>query len=337
MKFFKELIGLALTISLASLTFAQKTYTIKMATVAPEGSSWMDEMHRFEKDIAELTDNQISFKVYANAVQGSEKDVLRKMKLGQIDAATFTGVGLGDIGLDVRILDLPFLFRNSREVDYVYGKLLGEFQKMFVDKGFFLVGWAEVGFIYLFTKKPVRTISDFKNVKMWLWKGDPLAKMTFNVMNIPALPLEITDVHTALQTGMLDGVYISPYGVLALQWYVRTNYILDYPLTNSVGAVLMTTRKLNSMPENLKNILIEETQKSMRRIVVSSRKDNLESLKVLQETGLELLPPKNRAAINEFDAAGVEVREKLVDDLYSRELLDKVIQLLEEYREANGS
>jgi len=322
---------------LSVIAFGQKTFTIKMATVAPEGSSWIAELHDFEKQIAELTDGQISFRVYANAVQGSEKDVLRKMKLGQIDAATFTGVGLGDIVPEVRILDLPFLFRTSEEVDYVNSNLFSEFQTKFEEKGFYLVGWAEVGFVYLFTKKPVTTISDFKNIKMWLWKGDPLAKTTFEVMNISAIPLEITDVHTSLQTGMIDGVYISPYGVLALQWYVRTNYILEYPLTNSVGAVLMTTRKLNSMPDDLSQILVDETRKSMRRIVVSSREDNLESLTVLQEAGLELVSPKNQAAIDEFNAAGVEVREKLSGKLYSQELLDKIIRLLTEYRELHGS
>lgn len=322
---------------LTVITFGQKTYTIKMATVAPEGSSWMREMHEFEQQLVEMTDGQISFRIYANAVQGSEKDVLRKMKLGQIDAATFTGVGLGDIVPEVRILDLPFLFRNSEEVDYVYNNLFDEFQQKFEKKGFYLVGWAEVGFVYLFTKKPVACVSDFRNIKMWLWKGDPLAKATFEAMNISAIPLEITDVHTSLQTGLIDGVYISPYGVLALQWYVRTNYILEYPLTNSVGAVLMTTKKLNSMPEDLRQILIDETRKSMRRIVVSSRKDNLESLTVLQEAGLNLIPPKNQAAIDEFNAAGIAVREKLVGKLYSQELLDKVIRLLDEYRASHGS
>ncbi|MGC9364821.1 MAG: TRAP transporter substrate-binding protein DctP [Fidelibacterota bacterium] len=326
-----------LTLLIPIVVLGQKTYTIKMATVAPEGSVWMEEMHAFEKEIARLTDKRIMFKAYANAVQGSEKDVLRKMKLGQLDAGTFTGVGLGDIVPEVRILDLPFLFKNSDEVDYVYSNLLDEFQKKFEEKGFYLVGWAEVGFVYLFTNKPVRSIADLRDIKMWLWKGDPLAKATFDVMKIPSIPLDVTDVHTALQTGMLDGVYISPYGVLALQWYVRTSYILDYPLTNSVGAVLMTTKKLNSLPEDLRRILIDETRKSMRRIVVSSRKDNLESLEVLQEAGLKLVPPENQAAIAEFNTAGVQVREKLVGDLYSRELLDKVIRLLEEYRASHGS
>jgi TRAP-type C4-dicarboxylate transport system substrate-binding protein len=297
----------------------------------------MTEMRNFEKEISRETDGQIAFKIYANAVQGSEKDVLRKMKLGQIDASTFTGVGLGEIVPEVRILDLPFLFRNSGEIDYVYSNLYDDFQEKFQEKGFYLVGWAEVGLVYLFTKKPVTTVADFRDVKMWLWKGDPLAKATFDVMNITSIPLDITDVHTSLQTGLIDGVYISPYGVMALQWFVRTNYILDYPLTNSVGAVLMTTRKLHTLPEDLRDLLIERTKENMRKIVVNSRKDNRESLEVLQEAGLELLPPRDQVAIAEFNHAGKIVREKLVGSLYSQELLDKVLRLLAEYRSSNGS
>jgi len=316
---------------------AQKSYTIKMATVAPDGSNWMKEMRNFESEIKTLTNGQISFKVYANAVQGGEKDVLRKMKLGQLDSGTFTGVGLGEIVPEVRILDLPFLFKNSAEVDYVYANLFNEFQQRFIEKGFFLVGWAEVGFIYLFTNTPVSCIVDFKNVKMWLWKGDPLAKAAFDAMNISSIPLDITDVHTSLQTGLINGVYISPYGVLALQWFTKTRYVLDYPLTNSVGAVLMTTKKLNSLPADLREILIEKTKENMRKIVLESRKENLESLKVLQEAGLELVPVKNQAALNEINNTGKIVREKLVGKLYSQELLDKVLALLEEYRSNHGS
>jgi len=317
--------------------FGQKSYIIKMATVAPEGSSWIKEMRNFQKEINELTNGQISFKVYCNAVQGGEKDVLRKMKLGQLDSGTFTGVGLGNIVPEVRILDLPFLFRNSAEVDYVYTNLFDEFQQRFIEKGFFLVGWAEVGFIYLYTNTPVSCISDLKDVKMWLWKGDPLAKAAFDAMNISSIPLDITDVHTSLQTGLIDGVYISPYGVLALQWFTKTSHIFDYPLTNSVGAILMTTRKLNSIPEDIRRILIEKTKENMRDIVIASRKENLESLKVLQEAGLELVPVKDQAALDEINDTGKIVREKLVGRLYSQELLDKVLALLEEYRSNHGS
>ncbi len=322
---------------MSSMLLAQKTYIIKMATVAPEGSSWMNEMHNFEKEIKELTNGQIKFRVYPNGVQGGEKDVLRKMRLGQIHSGAFTGVGLGEIVPEIRILDLPFLFRNSGEVDYVYNALFDEFQKKFTEKGFFLVGWAEVGFIYLFTKTPVNCLEDFSKVKMWLWKGDPLARTTFKVMNIPSFPLDIIDVHTSLQTGLINGVYISPYGVLALQWFTKTNYMMDYPLTNSVGAVLITTKMLNSMPEDIREIFISKTKENMRQIVLQSRKENDESIKVLQESGITLTPVKDSKAMAEFNEAGRIIQEKLVGKLYSQELLDKVLSLLKEYRSSHGS
>lgn len=316
---------------------AQKTYTIKMATIAPEGSSWMNEMHAFEKEIAELSDGQLKFRIYANAVQGSEKDVLRKMKLGQLDAGTFTGVGLGELVPDVRVFDLPFLFRNHEEVDYVFRALFDDFQDKFIEKGFFLTGWAEVGFIYLYTSKPVRCIDDFDKVKMWLWKDDPLAKATFNAMNIPYIPLDVTDVHTSLQTGLINGVYISPYGLLALQWFTRTDYMLDYPLTHSVGAVLMTKRKLDTLPANLREILITKTKAKMRTIVLASRRENRESIAVLKEAGMKLLKPENQVAIAEFERVSQITRDQLAGKLYSPELLDRVLSLLAEYRVEHGS
>ncbi|RKY54842.1 MAG: ABC transporter substrate-binding protein [Candidatus Neomarinimicrobiota bacterium] len=322
---------------MSSMLLTHKTYIIKMSTVAPEGSSWMNEMHDFEKEIIELTNGQIKFRVYPNGVMGGEKDVLRKMRLGQIHSGAFTGVGLGEVVPEIRILDLPFLFRNSSEVDYVYNALFDEFQKKFTEKGFFLAGWAEVGFIYLFTKTPVSCMKDFSKVKMWLWKGDPLARTTFKVMNIPSIPLDVTDVHTSLQTGLINGVYISPYGVLALQWFTKANYMMDYPLTNSVGAVLITTKKINSIPKDLREILISKTKENMRKIVLQSRKENEESIKVLQESGITLTLVKDSKAMAEFDEAGRIIREKLVGKLYSHELLDKVLSLLKEYRSSHGS
>jgi len=325
------LAGLLLTTNLP----AQKIHTIKVATVAPEGSSWMRQFREFEKNIDILTNHQLKFRIYANGVQGGEKDVLRKMQLGQIDVGTFTGVGLGEIVPEVRIFDLPFLFRNSAEVDYVCNALLDEFQAKFMEKGFYLAGWAEVGFVYLFTNSPVPRLSVFKSVKMWLWKGDPLAKATFDEMHIAAIPLDITDVHTSLQTGLIDGVYISPYAGLALQWHTKTKYMLNYPLTNSIGAILITSRKLNSMPADLQKILIEKTKENTRQIVLAGRRDNLESIQVLQENGM-LLTNLRSDAEQEFIAAGVRTQNKLAGELYSRELLDRVLALLKEYRTKNA-
>jgi len=327
----KKLQIIALLFLLFTSLFAEKTYVVKMATVAPEGSAWMDKMHEFEEEIIKATNGRLKFKIYANGIMGSEVDILRKMRLGQLHSATFTGVGMGEIVPDVRVLDLPFLFKTSEEDDYVYNHVYDYFQEKFIEKGFFLVGWGEVGFIHLFTSKPVASKEDFKNIKMWLWKGDPLAKDIFNELEIPYVPLEVTDVYTSLQTGLIDGVYISSYGSLALQWFTKTEYIMDYPLTHSVGAALMTKKQLDKLPDDLQKILIDKTRETMREIMLQSRKDNIESFDVLRDAGLEMVSVSDEA-IQEYITAGKNTRENLVGKLYSREILDLVIQLLEEYR-----
>ncbi|MCF7886264.1 MAG: TRAP transporter substrate-binding protein DctP [Candidatus Marinimicrobia bacterium] len=314
--------------------FAQE-YTIKMATVAPEGSFWMKEMNRVEKNVADKTDGMIDFKIYTSGVQGDEIEMLRKMKLKQLDAASFTGVGLGKIVPDIRVLEVPFLFRNHAEIDYVKDKLFDYFQEKFEEKGFYMTAWAEVGFVYLFTKDKVRTKKDISKVKMWLWKGDPLAKTVFNILDISAVPLAINDVYTSLQTGLIDGVYISPYGAMALQWFTKTNYIMDYPLTYSIGAVLINKEKLLSIPEKERQILINETQESMQEIVKKSREDNRETLKILQDNCLELVDITPEAE-KLYKDAGIETRQKLAGNLYSKEIMNRVLNLLEEYRSSTS-
>lgn len=323
--------------SFLSLLFAQDVNTIKIATVAPEGSSWMNQMHEFEKEVEELTNGQVKFKIYPNGVQGSEKDMLRKMRLGQLHAGTFTGVGLGEIVPEIRVLEVPFLFKNSGEVDYVYNALFDYFQEKFIEKGFYITGWAEVGFVYLFTNTPVTKLEDFKKVKMWLWKDDPLARKVFEVMQIPSIPLDVTDVHISLQTGLVDGFYAPPYAALAMQWFTKTEYMLDYPLTNSIGAVLITMDKLNSIPEDMREILIEKSKEYMRKIVLQGRKENLESIEVLKESGIKVTKIEDPKTFVEIDEIGKITGEQLVGELYPKELLDKVISLLEEYRSTHGS
>lgn len=308
-----------------------KNYTIKMATIAPEGSSWMKEMHQFEDKITDMTDDQIKFKTYAGGIMGGEIDMLRKMRYGQIDAAAFTGVGLGEILPEIRVLELPFLFHDSDEVDYVFEALLADFQQRFLKKGYYFVSWAETGFVYLYTQTKVSNSDDLKKTKMWLWKDDPLAREVFSIMNIPAVPLDITDVYTSLQTNMINGFYISPYAAIAMQWFTKADYMLNYPITHSLGGVLMTKKKMHSLPQNLQKTLIEETKKGIREIVLKSRQENEESIQIMQDNGIKLVNI-DQSAIDEFKTAGAKTAKSLTGKLYDQELLDNVHKLLEEYR-----
>src|SRR5581483_6167578 len=124
---------------------------IKFATLAPQGSTWMKVMNEFDKELKEKTGGKLRFKFYAGGVSGDEKDVVSKMRIGQLHAAGVTGVGLGVVAPAVRVMDAPFLFRNAGEIDYARGKVDAELEAALEKGGFANLGWAEVGLVYVFT------------------------------------------------------------------------------------------------------------------------------------------------------------------------------------------
>ena len=136
-------------------------------------------MRQLDSDIREKTDGRVKFKIYAGGVQGDEKDVVRKMRINQIHSAGFTGVGLGEIVPELRILELPMMFQSYDEVDFVTSQLYDEFAQRFEEKGMIILGWADVGFAYVYSKNPIQTIADLRQSKIWMWEGDPVAEATF--------------------------------------------------------------------------------------------------------------------------------------------------------------
>ena len=222
--------------------FARPQYLIKFATVAPEGSAWMKHMRTLDKELREKSDGRLGFRFYAGGIAGDEVDVLKKMRIGQIHCAAFSGVGFGQILPMVRVLDLPFLFRNDKEIDLVHEEMRPFFTNEFRRKGFELLAWGEVGNVHLFSKVPIQRVKDLSGLKVWTWSGDPIAKETFSNMGVNPIPLAITDVTTALNTGMIDTIYAPPLGALALQWHRSMKYMTALPLTHSTGALLITSK-----------------------------------------------------------------------------------------------
>ncbi len=334
MTFFKKATAVFCA-SMLSAAFAANSFaatkTIKFATQAPEGTAWMNSMRSFAKDVEEKTEGRVKFKIYAGGTQGDEKDVVRKMRLGQLHGAGMTGVGIGEIAPSVRILDTPFLFKNPAEIDHIYDVMDKDFRKIFEDKGYVLLGWAEVGIVTIFSNEPITKKEDFKKVKMWLWEGDPAAEAAFAALDIKPIPLSITDVMSSLQTGMINAVYNSPLAAMAMQWNTKMKYMLTLPLTTSAGAVVISKKTFDSLEEADRKVLLEEGAKQFRQLTEQSRKDNAESLELLKKN-LTFTNPENAAAVKAFEDAGEKARVSLTGKLYSKELLDKVQAELKAFR-----
>lgn len=330
------LIGASVALLVACLpgTVQAQQYTIKFATLAPEGSTWLKIMREFDQAVREQSNGRLGFKIYAGGVAGDEKDVIRKIRLGQYQAGGFTGVGLGEVTKKVRILDAPFLFNAYDEIDHVRDQFDADFRQAFEDGGFELLGWAEVGFVYVYSDRPVNSPEDLKSVKLWMWEGDPIAQAAFQAIGVSPIQLSVTDVMTALQTGMVNTVYNAPLALIALQWFTRVKYMMGVPLAMSNGAVLVSKRTFDSLPKDLQDILLTNGKKYLRELTLASRKENAEAIQTLKKQGIQVtMPPKNVQA--QFDETGERARQLLVGNLFSQQFLDQVESSLQAYRQAH--
>jgi TRAP-type C4-dicarboxylate transport system substrate-binding protein len=304
---------------------------IKVSLITPEGSAWTNALYKLAKELKQKTNGEVAFKVYAGGISGDELDVLRKMKINRIHAAGFSGVGLGVLVPKVRILEAPLLFKSYQEIDQVREALMDDFAVAFDQKGYVLLGFAEAGFVYFFSKFRMTGSKGFNSVKMWVWKGDPVAKHSLESFGIKAYPLHLTDVNTGLETGMIDAFYAPPLAAIAFQWYSKIRYMLDYPMVNSNGALLMKKEIFNRLSQKNQLILRELAGKLSNELVQLARKENAEALEVLKEAGIIFeTPTKEQIAFLKEKAQ--TVYEKNMARIYSREFFQKVQAILKAHR-----
>jgi len=253
------------------------------------------------------------------------------MRVNRIHAAGFSGVGLGVVLPEIRILEAPLMFQNYAEVDYVKEKLSDRFTAGFEKKGFVLLGFAEAGFVYFFSKFPMDSIDGVRAAKMWAWKGDPVAETFLKSFDIKTYPLHLTDVNTGLETGMIDSFYAPPLAAVAFQWYAKVNTMLDHPMVNSTGALLMKDSIFNKLSPADQNILREAGAKYCRELIRLSRRDNEEARVVLAEEQIGFTRPSADLTVF-FKQRAQEAYQKNIPKLYSRELVDQVQTLIKKHR-----
>jgi TRAP-type C4-dicarboxylate transport system substrate-binding protein len=284
--------------------------------------------------MADRTQNRITVKFFFSGSQGDERDVVRKMKLGQIDGAALTAVGLGLIKSDVRVLELPFLFKSDKELDYVRNKMAPDFEKQFQDAGYELLSWGDVGWVHVFTNAPVSTVADLDKAKMWAWTDDPIVRAFYKHLGVNGVPLGVPDVLPALQTGTIDACAGSPLAMVALQWYTKVKYGSDTAISYSIGALVIRKEafaKLSAEDQKaVREVGIQVGEDLMKRV----RIDNERAKKAMVKSGVQFVatPP---ALVDKFETTAHDVWQELAGGkLYSTELLERVKKYLSEARKS---
>lgn len=306
---------------------------IKIATVVPDSSEWIQVARELLKYVETNSNNEVKFSLYTGGIMGDEPDMLRKIQLGQLHGGGLSGLGLGKVVSAVRVLELPLLFKNYDEVDYVRERMKPILSKMFVEKGFELVFWAEQGFVYIFTDKKISNLNDFKGVKMWVWAPDNLAHAIFKELSdyLSPVPLGLPEVLTSLQTGIINAFYAPPVAAVSLQWYTKVKYMLNVPFDYGTGALLMSKKSYDKLSQNAKKALEEGVKIYEPKIIEVIRKANQKTIDLFPQYGVKILDIPSEV-VKEVRAKVSNVYEKMVGELYSKEILDFVLKTLEEYR-----
>ncbi len=316
---------------IASAMGAEKNLIIKVATLAPEGSSWMRTINLLNSEVTKKTENRVQFRIYPGGVLGDEIDMLRKMKIGQIQGAALTSGGLSALFKEVDVLQIPFLFQKYEEVDAILKRMDPFFRKGFEENGYVLLGWSEAGFIYLMSVLPISSVADLKKARVWTWEESPMSKAIFDEAGVKAIPLSVPDVLVGLQTGLVDVVYAPPTGAISLQWFTRVKYLTDVPLAYLAAAIVVRKDTFKQISPLYQSMIIESSQHHFDQLKMVTRNENREAIKVMMKQGVKIVTP-SKDQIDEFKRLSNRAISHVGGQSFSKKVLDEVTSLLEGYR-----
>lgn len=331
MKYFKYFLFLLISLSITFYIESEPKYLFKIASDAPDGSIWINSIRDINKAIGEKTKGDVGVRVYPSGVMGDQSAVLKKIKIGQLNGSTFSSGGLGLIYKDFGIMGFPMIFKSYEEYDYVKDKMSSFFEKKFEENGFVLMAWSEVGLIYLFSKYRVNSVEALRFSKPLLIEGDSISLALFNEINASPVPLQIPDVITGLQTGLIDTVFSSPYTLIVTQWFTKVNYMADAPITLMIGGILVEKNTFDKMPANYKKDMKELFKTTFDNLNGRVREDNKNALVSLKKNGLMILPVA-KTDYDLFITVCNRLADRLTKEEYSRATLDNIRMYLNEFR-----
>ncbi len=288
----KRILQLACALTVVAgvcLPLAAHATDLKIATIAPEGSSWMKDLRAAGLQIRERTAGRLNLKFYGGGIQGSDRKVLRKIRIGQLQGGVFTSNSLQERYPDIVIYGSPMLFDTIDEVDFVRKRLDKRLTDGLDKAGFVSFGFAGGGFAYLMSNKPVKGIADLRGQKIWVPEGDPSSYAAMESLELSPVALPITDVLTGLQTGLLNIVATPPIGAVVLQWYTKTKYITTQPLSYTIGLLAIDKDALKEVSVADQAVLRDVITKLYEHFDAQNRIDNGKAEEALRANGMQFL------------------------------------------------
>jgi TRAP-type transport system periplasmic protein len=310
----------------SKIVTAAETQYIRIATLAPRDSDLAKGFLKLDKGLRASTSNGWGVRLYPSGVAGDEVDVIRKMKVGQMDASIITSIGLSQIVRDVDVLNAPGVINSYKQLEAVQAALTPEWESNFDKSGFKLLAWGETGQYRWFAKNAISRPSDIKNMRPWVWPASHSQKEIYHTLGASGVPLGVPEVYGALQTAMVDMVISTSVAMVALQWHTALKHMTERTTGVLVGAMLMKNEKWASMPADVQAHVREEITKNTAGDKQDMRSSDERSFQTLIKHGY-VVDKWSPDAEKEYSTMADAVRKHLVGRVYSAELLERAMKI----------
>ena len=325
-------IGFALAVLLTGIATAAD---LKIATVAPDGSHWLAEMRAGADEVRMRTAGRVTMKFYPGGVMGNDAQVLRKIRLGQLQGGAFSSGGLVERYMGMNLYGIPLLFRSQEEVDVVRAKIDPLMAAGLEKAGFVTFGFTEGGFANPLSNEPIHSVDEMRRKKVWVPEGDQISFLAMETMGLSPVALPVTDVLTGLQTGLIEITFASPVTALVLQWHTKVKYITALPVSYSMGVFAIEKSAFSALMPADQQIVREVMGRHLGLLDRESREDNRKANEVLAKAGIQSVT---------VNASDVEGWRRTIEGLYPKlrqrsdidvPLLDQLLAVLADYRRAH--
>jgi len=327
---FRFVIALVLII-LVSPVFAQRPTQIRLASPVPENTPWGQYLNQIAADWRRITNGQVELIVFHNGVAGTEKDVLQKLRVNQLQAAVLSSYGLYELNPAVMTLSCPFLIRNDEELDLVMKELKDELESMITRQGYFTLGWARVGWVKFFSKAPVFVPADLKRQRLGTNADQEELNRVFRSMGFQMVSVARNDILVALNSNMADAVFLSPVAVGGLQIFGLARNMASINIAPFLGSVVIRQRTWDSIPANFKTQMIDAVRRREAELDRSVKNMEAEMIRTMGNHGLVVNQLTRAQEQQWYDEIG-RAMPTLFGTVYDRATYTRIERMLTNFR-----
>jgi len=320
------------TFSTAQASEPRREPSLRFGSLVPRNSVYHQQLLELGQRWRESLGGQGRFVVFTDGSQGGESEMVRRIRIGQLQGGLLSVVGLREIDESVSAMQsLPLLFRSWEEVDFVRDRMRASMESRFLAKGFVVLAWGDAGWVRFFSRTPVARPADFRAMKFFTWGNEPEQQAIMKDLGYLPVPLETADILPAVQTGMVSVVPATPYFAMATQIFATANHMLELNWAPIVGAIVLARKAFDEMPPQAQQALRQHGERVGLVVRQRARAEVDEAVEAMSKRGLKIVRPTAQD-LKEWDSLAEQLYPRIRGRLVPAEIFDEVMGHVRAYR-----